>query len=239
MNNIDPKLQLEVLSKAPCGILITNDSGEIQWINNTLSQWVGVPAEDIIGKKPDSLSAQLIKTFFSSESVCAAYEDDTTKMWLNKTSCESSNGTAIYYFNDQTEVQYLQSENALNVNEIKRLSTTDLATGLLTQQGLMLALEPQVSRCRRYNSTISVIMLGFKDLYDENSEEACEELYNIGQFIKEQLRWADVIGRSNEGHFIMILPETDLNAARTITAKLKTEILTDKTLKNLQQPNLA
>jgi GGDEF domain-containing protein len=94
---------------------------------------------------------------------------------------------------------------------------TDPDTGLLNRRGIMLALEPQVARSRRYNRPISVIVLEVSCAPDDAAIRK-----QIAQQLKDQLRWADTIGCTGPREFLLVLPETTEEAALQLVDKLKT-----------------
>ena len=116
---------------------------------------------------------------------------------------------------DVSEVEHLHAEREQLQAELAAQTLHDPVTGLLNRRGLMVALEPQVSRCRRYNSPLAVIVM---DVYGSTAEDSL--LVRISQILKDQLRWADVIGSSENHEFIMVLPETRRDDALALTEKL-------------------
>lgn len=121
---------------------------------------------------------------------------------------------------DITDSEHLHAEIERLQAELQAQALHDPLTGLLNRRGLMIALEPQVSRCRRYNSPLSLVVM---DVYAENAADGL--LVRISQLLKDQLRWADVIGCSENHAFIMVLPETRRDDALVLTEKLH-ELLT-------------
>lgn len=105
-------------------------------------------------------------------------------------------------------------------NELQAQSLKDPITGLLNERGLLVALEPQVSRSRRYSNPLSVVALEIDmDPQDEDLRR------KVGRILKDQLRWADLIGCSQRANsFIMVLPETEQDDAMRITEKLQAQL---------------
>ena len=113
------------------------------------------------------------------------------------------------------QVELEQAHTALN-EELKQHILTDSVTGLLNWRGIMLALEPQVARSRRYNSAMSVIMM--EVICDGDKEHL---LLHIAQLMKDQLRWADLIGCNEHHELILVLPETTAESAMQLADKLE------------------
>lgn len=95
----------------------------------------------------------------------------------------------------------------------------DHTTGILNPRGLMVALEPQVSRSRRYNSPLALLMM---DAYGERAEPAF--LVQVSKVLRDELRWADIIGISDSHEFIIALPETRQTDALRLTEKLSARL---------------
>lgn len=117
---------------------------------------------------------------------------------------------------DVTEIEQLRAEQARLQSELEAQVLHEPRTGLLNRRGLMVALEPQVSRCRRYDSAISLIMM---DVYGHSDHDS-DFLLRVSQLLKDQLRWADIIACGDQHEFILVLPETQCEDARKLTDKL-------------------
>jgi diguanylate cyclase (GGDEF)-like protein len=116
---------------------------------------------------------------------------------------------------DVSEQEHLRAECDRLQMELDAQALHDPITGLLNRRGLIVALEPQVSRCRRYSSPLSVITM---DVYAANADASF--LLRVSQILKDQLRWADVISCSENHEFILVLPETRRDDALALTEKL-------------------
>ena len=109
----------------------------------------------------------------------------------------------------------LEQAHATLRDELDQHILTDRATGLLNRRGVMLALEPQVARSRRYNSPMAVMML------DVHCHKDCEATrLHVARLLKDQLRWADLIGCTEQHEFMLVLPETTPEAALLLAEKL-------------------
>lgn len=95
----------------------------------------------------------------------------------------------------------------------------DRTTGVLNTRGLMVALEPQVSRSRRYDSPLALVMM---DAYVQPAEPAF--LVQLSKVLRDELRWADIVGISDGGEFIIALPETRQADAVRLTEKLNARL---------------
>jgi len=110
------------------------------------------------------------------------------------------------------------SDQARLREELAAQTLKDPLTGLLSLRGLIVALEPQVSRSRRYDSPLSAVALRLDGIAEEPA------LLAISRMLRDKLRWADLVARIEEDTFIVVLPETRLGDARRLIEKLHAEL---------------
>jgi GGDEF domain-containing protein len=85
-------------------------------------------------------------------------------------------------------------------------------------------LEQQVSRSRRYGNPLSVIVI---EITGAGADEAGAAPTTdpvrlaVGQFLRDQLRWVDFIGRGPDDRFTLVLPETPEPHATRLADKLR------------------
>jgi diguanylate cyclase (GGDEF)-like protein len=91
----------------------------------------------------------------------------------------------------------------------------------------MQSLEPQVSRSRRYGNPLSVIAMEI-DSYKtaDNVEQPVTDqvLTAVSFYLRDQMRWVDLVGRTQDNEFTLILPETTENDAVKLAHKIKARI---------------
>jgi diguanylate cyclase (GGDEF)-like protein len=102
--------------------------------------------------------------------------------------------------------------------KLLKLATTDTLTGLFNRGQVDDRFAQELSRARRYNKplTIAVIDLdNFKLLNDAYGHLAGDNvLRNIGSILRSSFRETDTAGRYGGEEFMVILPETHMEAAR-------------------------
>ena len=118
----------------------------------------------------------------------------------------------------------LREEKVLLQNRVDNLSTTDPITGLPNHNSLTRSLDMEVSRSRRYNNPLSVIMMevttgadGFRRVTLTDSA-----LVTLSHMLKDQLRWADLVARDSDNRFMLVLPETPIGPASALAHKIAT-----------------
>jgi diguanylate cyclase (GGDEF)-like protein/PAS domain S-box-containing protein len=120
---------------------------------------------------------------------------------------------------------------AVDISERKRLeiqlqeiADRDTLTGLFSRRRFQEELEREVSRARRHGRPGALLLLdldGFKQVNDSLGHAAGDELLTrIGEALRSSLRASDVLARIGGDEFALILPDTDVAAARVVAEKL-------------------
>jgi two-component system, cell cycle response regulator len=99
-----------------------------------------------------------------------------------------------------------------------QLATSDPLTGLFNRGYVDDRLAIELSRARRYNQVLTVAVLDadrFKLLNDTHGHSAGDRvLCKLGDILRESFRQSDTAGRYGGEEFVVIMPETDIEAAR-------------------------
>jgi len=86
---------------------------------------------------------------------------------------------------------------------------------LFSRHGILVSLRPLVARSRRYNSPLSVVTMRIDTSADTGNARS-----RIAHLLRDQTRWADLVGCNAERDFILILQETTRDAAELLVRKL-------------------
>jgi len=114
----------------------------------------------------------------------------------------------------------LSIENALKFQQAQSTASTDYMTGLPNARSLFLHLDSELSRCRRLNSSLVVLvsdMNGFKQVNDKLGHlEGNRLLSCVADKLKECCREYDYVARMGGDEFVLVLPglEEDQIAAK-------------------------
>jgi diguanylate cyclase (GGDEF)-like protein len=120
-----------------------------------------------------------------------------------------------------------RSITALNVQaeQMTELAHTDPMTGLANRRWLMEQLGREFSRARRYRRPLSLLYLdldGFKAINDRFGHLFGDEVLTAaGRAMKAVLRSTDLLARIGGDEFVVLLPETGIEGAHNVTAKLR------------------
>jgi len=228
---LDSTLATLSLELSPIGVLIVNENGAISFSNKTFRTIFGIkntPDNIHSALFPETLK-EVIKnqkkeiTMYNE----AADEQHFYKCWHNES--VDSNGNSIKYFLDVTKITQVYQERDRLEDELSKVSTRDLKTGLPNKTALMQCLEPLVARSRRYNNPLSLIRLCIQEKTDK-THSLEKIMLTLAHFLKDKMRWADIIGRLTNNEFLLILPETEEQDACTLARKLteKLHLLSEK-----------
>ncbi|MBS1138734.1 MAG: hypothetical protein H6R13_187 [Proteobacteria bacterium] len=115
-----------------------------------------------------------------------------------------------------------------NQKELERLSQYDALTNLFNRRHFFSLARHELSRSARYDSDLSVMMIDidhFKKINDSYGHKAGDVvLAKVAQQISEALRKTDLAGRLGGEEFAILLPETDLEQARIVAERLRTQV---------------
>jgi len=227
----DLAIATETLQNAPFGILVIDNNQQIVWANKAFEEFLNIDIETLIGSSTDEISLPEFKSVLDlNDEIVVTKSKQQGNRWLKcwHQAFEIDKGIAgnAYFLIDVSDHYRLQQELERIQKELDVKSTRDSLTGLLNRRGLMQVLEAQVSRTRRYNNPLSLIRMeitGYK-YHDGKALHKDEILMAIGHLFNDQLRWADISGRLDNEDFMLILPETETEAAIKLVDKIKANL---------------
>ena len=114
-------------------------------------------------------------------------------------------------------------------HELRLLATTDVLTGLLNRRACTRAIEQELARCKRmpeHQSTLMLLDLDFfKSINDRYGHAAGDAaLVHVAKLMELNRRELDVASRWGGEEFVMLLPGTDLEGARILAERLRSEL---------------
>jgi two-component system, cell cycle response regulator len=109
--------------------------------------------------------------------------------------------------------------------KLLQLATSDPLTGLFNRGYVDDRLAIELSRARRYGKLLTLAVIDadrFKLLNDMHGHTAGDlVLRNIGSTLRDSCRQSDTVGRYGGEEFVIILPETDIEAAHVKMESLR------------------
>lgn len=205
----------ELLQASPSGILLFDDNNRITWANARMSAFVGVPISELVGMDKNSATLCHLEQLFDTQSTIElpVYGQAAVRILecSNETLSSAKLGSvkAVFYTD-------ITDKHMLGVR-VQRLTLSDDLTGTLNERGLIRDLEPLVSRSRRYGNALSIMLLEFEK---EDVEDFDNLLISISRTLRDQIRWADLVGRYTDTSFMLVLPETDIEASQSLAEKI-------------------
>jgi len=117
------------------------------------------------------------------------------------------------------------SKLADRVADTWRLATIDPLTGIANRQTVLSRIDEELVRAARYQRPVSIILVDldhFKRLNDSHGHAAGDAvLRHVAQLLAGNVRSVDVAGRYGGEEFLILLPETDVDAAAALAEKLR------------------
>lgn len=111
------------------------------------------------------------------------------------------------------------------VRHLEERVATDALTGAMSRLAIMEHLESEGARARRYGRPLSVVFMdvdGLKSTNDELGHRAGDDLLRkLVASVTRNTRSADLFGRLGGDEFLLVLPETDLDGAEAVAAKVR------------------
>jgi diguanylate cyclase (GGDEF)-like protein len=221
------EVAVAALEAAPIGIMITDEQQQIVFCNPQARQLLAAAGWSDKQRGMDSLPAALRSKLNEPDSIAeVATKDDTTRTF--KLSRHRTQHGTFHFIADLSELHEAQKQCEQLSDELGRLTTRDGLTSLPNQKALWQALEPLISRSRRYENPLSVVRLGVsvrapKDAAaDADAHDAA--MVAVAQLLRDQVRWADLVGRFDDREFLLILPETPGDAATALVDKLRAKL---------------
>ncbi|WP_428623210.1 diguanylate cyclase domain-containing protein [Sedimenticola sp.] len=212
------------LQTVPCGVLIFDQQGAISWLNPALEGMLGLNTEQLVGQTLEQFPFTTHRGLFKGTGLMHLFGSGVEQeRWLHCTvvTPESTDPQihTVKYFQDVTELVRLQEENQRLKKQVEELAITDELTGLANRQSLTRALNAQVARSRRYQNPLSLAVI---QLNDNQSEAPLQDevILEVSRYLRDRLRWVDLIARWQHNQFIIILPETNLQDGQDLLDKI-------------------
>ncbi len=112
--------------------------------------------------------------------------------------------------------------------ELAKAAITDGLTQIYNHKYIVDRLDVEIERSKRYNSPLSIILLdidNFKGVNDKYGHQIGDlVLKSIASSMTQLVRNSDLVGRYGGEEFMVILPETDQESARTVGEKIRMSI---------------
>lgn len=112
--------------------------------------------------------------------------------------------------------------------EAGRLAVTDSLTQVLNRRGIKITLLQAIAQSERYHRPVSLALLDidrFKEVNDTYGHQAGDRvLEQVARLLAETLRAPDNLGRYGGEEFLLVLPETGLDATHVIAERIRKRV---------------
>lgn len=204
-----------LLDTCPLALLLVRDDGRICGYNGAFAALLGDAVTELAESVDDVRDDGLLAPLLGQGTLINWVMPDGDERWL---AVESTlmNGLTARFYQDVTEKLRLKSERDDCNEELQDQSLRDeQLPGVLNRRGILVSMEPLVARSRRYNSPLSIIAMGIKA--DAGPDQA---MLRTSHLLKDQTRWADLVGCNADHAFILVLQESTQDAALLLIDKL-------------------
>lgn len=209
---------------APCGVLVMDQERSILQINAALESMLALPAERLVGKSEQNLKPHAYRALLKAEGLLhlAGPEIEQEKWFL----CNEHRGPEqiVRFYLELTEQVRMEQEIKALREQVKDLTITDKLTGLANPRALNRALSAQVTRSRRYNNPLCLAVMELVDADQPEASVSDDAILSTSRHLRDRLRWVDTIARWDHNHFVVILPETNVEQGNDLLEKICNEL---------------
>ena len=209
----------QILESCPMGMALSDEHSNITWVNDTFEKYLGISADDIAGHSIDELPDVLQPLFTSSSAVHIPENDIHEDQWY-MCSQKQLNGNTVHFITDVAPLHLLMEERETLKDELREALALDEVTGMPNKVALFQSLEPQISRSRRYNNMLSIVIMQVNNVEQLDETQSANLMLPVSQMLNDQVRWADIVGKLNGSDFLLVLPETNEEACKNLSDNL-------------------
>jgi diguanylate cyclase (GGDEF)-like protein/PAS domain S-box-containing protein len=222
------------VEQSPISVVITDTKGDIEYVNPKFSEITGYTADEAIGKNPRILKSgktqpevydQLWKAISSGKDwhgIFCNKKKNGDIYWESATISPvlDESGNITHYIavkEDITEIKKAH-DDLKTLNQLLELqATTDALTGIFNRLKFDEMLMKEVSRSKRYNIPLSLVMFDidhFKDINDTFGHHTGDVvLKELTSRISQHTRKHDYFARWGGEEFMILLTHTTLEPA--------------------------
>jgi diguanylate cyclase (GGDEF)-like protein len=207
----------------PTGMLTIDDEACIRWLNPALEAMLNLNGNELIGKDKETLPEGL-RALFDETDILHLSVDGEDERWLHREVRDVVDGAdhplRIHFYQDISPQVVAERENKQLRQQVSDLTITDPLTGMANRKATLQALAAQVTRSRRYGNplTLGAMHLSHPELPDVPLPD--DSILTLAQYLRERLRWADIIGRYENQLFLLVMPETSKEDAERLLQQI-------------------
>lgn len=228
LNKLTQSELSQILEASPMGLALSDDQQNITWVNETFENYLGISAKEINGHSINELPENLKPLFTSSDVIHIPANPIRDDQWFmcSQQSLNNNSGNTAHYITDVSPLHLLTQERESLKDKLREALAQDEVTGMPNKVALFKCLEPQISRSRRYNNLLSIVIMRVNHLSQLDETQIANVLLPVSQMLNDQVRWADIVGKLNDSDFLLVLPETTADACKNLVDNLGEHIKT-------------
>ena len=227
-----------IINSAHDGIIAIDDQQLIKTFNKAAEDIFGYHAKEMIGQSIEMLipeqarnmHSQYVRDFAASPVESRPMHKRAEVTGLCKDGSVRQLEITIAKIAVHGEHEFMAvvrdvSEQMKYIDELKMYATTDHMTGCSNRRHFIENAEREISRCRRHQYPLSVILLDidhFKQINDNYGHNAGDTV--LTTFAKECLQFkrkSDLVARWGGEEFCFLLPDTDLTHAMLVAERIQ------------------
>jgi diguanylate cyclase (GGDEF)-like protein len=218
MTAIDEKL----LQRISCGLLLLDADNRVEWVNDVMASKLGMQPAEVLGNTLAGLP-ETAQHLLSAEP--RLLQLPSGQGWVSREVHSNDDGQRLFVIFDITTEEQLAEDNARLRQQVEDLRLTDELTGLPNKRAISQALELHISRSRRYQNPLSVVMVyvDMQALARVRPMSTDPIVLAVSRFLRDRLRWVDQIARWDDNVFVLVLPETTEADAKALLDKITHE----------------
>ncbi len=207
----------------PTGMLAIDEDIRIRWANPAFEEMLNLDRDEVVGKEKSTLPEGL-QALFDETDILHLSLNGEGERWLYREVKQVADGAntplRLHFYQDISSQVLAQRESDQLRRQVEDLTITDALTGMANRKATLQALAVQVTRSRRYDNllTLGAMRLSHPDLPDVALPDA--SILALAHYLRERLRWADIIGRYEDELFLLLMPETSVEDASRLLQQI-------------------
>ena len=234
-------LQAAALEAAANPILISRRDGTIIWVNKAFEQLSGYTREEALGHNTSLLkSGQQSPSFFKNmwetilsgqkwrgELVNRRKDGSVYQEEMTITPVENAAGEITHFIAIKLDI----TDRKQAEEQIRHLALSDPLTGLANYRRLLAVLDSEINRYGRTARPFAVLLLdldGLKKINDVHGHlVGSRALCRVANILQIHCRAVDTAARYGGDEFVVVLPETEYEAACHVAQRISEELKKD------------
>lgn len=207
MIEIHPEHARAVLETLAIGVVLVDRNQRVSWVNDYTMTLLKRPVEALLGCSMAELALPYAAPQAGGEPVEVRVDGAMLGITQHYTHAGGSGAVLLLLDRGHALVWFLSTLAGGVPGSVA-------ASGLLVRAAIEHRFDGEISRSRRYHNELSCITLHCR------ASVAPTRLADVARLLKEQLRWVDLLGQWRDDTLLVVLPETTLEAAERLRAKL-------------------